>query len=366
MKRLWPVLLPCFWILPAAAAEKPLPFFNDLPLKDGRKLEKVQVLKVEPDGLRVEHTHGVGKVPMEVLPADVLKRFNLNEADAANWREAEKKRRDETAAREKEEAVQRMAAAARVEQEEQVRLQRLALYQQMRAGTLNYVDADTALRKSIELYTQAGREDLAGILQEDRQLLKQQEIYRPAAELEKQKEELANRVTQLETDLANAQNQPPLIISQPDPFLISPSIYYNPTPVYIPVPGNPPPAYCPPGSRPPVVRPPLDCPPGTVTPPVVRPPWQPGPTHPSNGPGVLNPRQPQVRQPQVQQPQVRQPAVPPVRVRTPQVPQPSVRPIPTQPSVHFRPAPSLSPRPAFRPGGPQYAPRNVSGPRTNR
>ncbi|RYD30404.1 MAG: hypothetical protein EOP86_20035, partial [Verrucomicrobiaceae bacterium] len=319
MKRLWLALLPCFWILPAAAAEKPLPFFNDLPLTDGRKLEKVQVLKIEPDGLRVEHAHGAGKVPMEVLPADVIKRFNFNETDAADWREAEKKRKDEAAARGREEAVERMTATARAEQEEQVRRQRLALYQQMRGGTLNYVDADTALRKSIELYTQAGREDLAGILQEDRQLLKQQEIYRPSAELEKQKEELANRVTQLEADLTNARNQPPLIISQPDPFLISPSIYYNPTPIYIPVPGNPLPTDCPPGPRPPVGRPPLDCPPGTVTPPVVRPPWQPGPTYPSNGPSVLNPRQPQVQQPAVQQPQV-----PPIRVRPPQVPQPSV------------------------------------------
>ncbi|MES2707166.1 MAG: hypothetical protein V4726_11250 [Verrucomicrobiota bacterium] len=334
MKRLWLTLLPCFWMLPATAAENELPFLNDLTLRNGQKLTKVQVLKVEPDGLRVEHKDGIGKLTLEVLPTEIAKRFNLSEVSAAEWRETDKKRKDEAAAVERREAVKKIIAASRADQEDKVRQQRLALYQQMRAGNFSYVDADAALRKSIALYNEAGREDLAAQLEEDRTVLKQQEIHRPSADLEARKQELANRVSQLENDLANARNQPPTVIyTRPDPVWVpSTTIYYNQDPVYIPVPVNPPP-HCPPVSRPPWTGP-GTCPPANYPPNGL-------PPVPRTLPPTIGPRQPDVRQPGVRQPQV-----PPISVPQPRVSPPPVRPI-NVPAV--RPAPVYRPAPSYVP-----------------
>lgn len=366
MKRnhLWLTLLPCLWMPAAALAQDTLPCLSELTLRDGRKLTKVQVLKVEPDGLRVEHTDGIGKLTLEVLPAEVAKRFNLSEVSAAEWREEDKKRKDGIATAERQAAVKKVIDASRADQDEKVRVQRLALYQQMRAGSFSYVDADAALRKSIEVYREAGREDLAALLQEDRDVLKQQEVYRPSADLETQKQQLANRVSQLEADLANARNQPPTVIyTQPDPVVIeSRSIYYNTDPVYYPVVVNNP-IPCPPTGRPPWMgppgtRPPAVCPPGTV-PPV------------NNGqlPGMpLPPRTIGPAQPNVRQPDVRQPQVPPIAVRQPAVNQPPVRPINVNQVPSVRPAPvyrPASPAPVYRPAptppARSYNPSNSGG-----
>lgn len=344
-KHLWLTLLPGFWILPfSAATAQELPFFPDLTLRDGRKLTKVQVLKVEPDGIRVEHSAGAGKLSLEVLPSTVAAKFNLSETDAIEWRGAEKKRRDDAAATERQAAVKKVLDAARADQDEQVRQQRLALYQQMRDGSFSYVEADAALRKSMEIYKEAGREDLAALLQDDRETLRQQEIYRPAANLEAEKKKLADRVSQLEADLANARSQPPAVIySEPSPVWVpSTTIYYNNDPVYIPVPVCPPavPDNCPPALRPPGYRPPQV----TVVP-GNRPPMVNYPTQPSGPPPTIGPRQPNVRQPDVRQPQVPPISLPQPRNTVPARPAnqvPAYRP----PAPAYRPAP---PAPVYRP-----------------
>jgi hypothetical protein len=348
-KRLWLTLLPAFWILPLAAGmAQELPFFPDLSLRDGRKLSKVQVLKVEPDGIRVEHSAGVGKLGLEVLPSDVAKRFNLTETDAAEWRESEKKRKDEAAAVERQAEVKKVLDAARADQDEQVRQQRLALYQQMRDRSFNYVEADAVLRKTITIYKEAGREDLARLLEDDREVLRQQEVYRPTADLEAEKKKLADRVTQLETDLANARNQPPTIIytDNTPAWVPSTTIYYNSDPVYVPVPICPPavpdcpPALRPPGSQPwPATRGPGYQPPATNY-----------PVRPLGPPPTIGPRQPDVRQPNV-----RQPDVPPISLPQPRNTVPPMRPVPQVPA--YRP-----PTPVYRPAAPApvYRPASIS------
>lgn len=350
LKRLWLTLLPGFCILPlATASAQELPFFPDLTLRDGRKLTKVQVLKVEPDGIRVEHSAGAGKLGLEVLPSAVATKFNLSETDAAEWRETEKKRKDGEAAAERQAAVKKVLDAARAEQDEQVRQQRLALYQQMRDGSFNYVEADAALRKSIDIYKEAGREDLADLLRDDRETLRQQEIYRPTANMEAEKKKLADRVSQLEADLANARNQPPAIIyTEPSPVWVpSTTIYYNNDPVYVPVPYCPPPV---PDNCPPALRPPGYRPPQVTVVPGNRPPEANYPARPTGPPLTIGPRQPDVRQPDVRQPQV-----PPISLPQPRNNTVPVRPVNQVPA--YRP-----PAPAYRPATPPpaYRPAAIS------
>lgn len=271
MKMLPAALVLSFFISPAWAAPVDL---GTVRLKDGKQLEQVRMIKVEPDGLRLEHRDGVGKVRMEDLPADLAERFSMDEATATAWRQAEKKRLDAEADSRRRAQARALMDNSRAEQEAQVRAQRMAIFDQARSGQANYAALDDQLLSQIQLWKDAGREDLAGRFEEDRQLLKQQEITRPGAALVSEKQALARRVESLQSEV-NAANQRPTtttVVIDSDlgsrrsynpyysNYYTSPS-YYVPAPVVI----NPP-AYCPPGYRPPTyptpvqVRPPVALP----------------------------------------------------------------------------------------------------------
>lgn len=250
---------------PAGAAPESL---GTLKLRDGRELTAVMVLKVEPDGLRVEHRDGVAKVRLEDLPAAVAKRFHLDETTAMAWRKEEKKRLDEAAEIRRQEEIRMLAEATRNDQDLQAREQRLAVFDQNRSREVNYAFLDEELLSHIRTWQEAGRPDLAARFEEDRQLLKQQEIARPADERQAEHQALVQQVGDLKNELHNLlqqqqQQQPPppattTVHSDPfqDPSLTTYSDY---------APGWVPPVYYPsvtlPVYPPPVVRPPMAVPP---------------------------------------------------------------------------------------------------------
>jgi hypothetical protein len=83
MKTLSAVFLFSLLALPAWAVPVVL---GTVKLRDGRQFEDVKVMKVEPDGLRVEHRSGLGKLKVEDLPPELAHRFSLDEATASAWR----------------------------------------------------------------------------------------------------------------------------------------------------------------------------------------------------------------------------------------------------------------------------------------
>ena len=248
--------------LPAWAAPVEL---GTVRLRDGRQLEKVIVMKIEPDGLRLQHRDGVGKVRMEDLPSDLSRRFSLDEETASAWRQEEKRRLDGVADSRLRARVRVVMESSRAEQDSQARAQRLSIFDQAKASSVNYASLDEQLLTHIQLWKEAGRDDLAARLEEDRQLLKQQEIVRPATDAEAEKQMLARRIQSLQNEVASAKNRPAVTSvivdsdrygrSSYDPYYSSyyqRSNYYYQRPAYY-VPGpviiNQSP-YCPPVSRP--------------------------------------------------------------------------------------------------------------------
>lgn len=272
MKLLPAALLFSLLALPVPAAPVDL---GRVKLRDGRQLEEVKMVKVEPDGLRLEHRDGAGKVRLEDLPSDLSRRFSLDQETASAWRLEEKKRLDDEAGSLLRAKVRVLMEASRAGQEAQARAQRLSIFDQARAGNVNYAALDEQLLTQIQLWNDAGRGDLAARFEEDRSVLKQQEIARPAAALESEKQALARRVESLQSQVNNANNRPAtttVVIdsdqsgrSSYDPYYSSyyqrPDYYYQRPSYYVPGPViiNQSP-YCPPTSRPsasypsPVVR----------------------------------------------------------------------------------------------------------------
>ncbi len=278
------LLLFCGSLLAGPAGAAPVDL-GSLKLRDGRELSAVKVLKVEPDGLRVEHRDGVGKVRMEDLPGEVAQRFNLNEATASAWRLEEKKRLDEAADARRKVESRILAETARSEQDDQARNQRLAVFDQNKGPGVNYALLDEQLLAYIRTWKDAGRPDLAARLEEDRQLLKQQEIARPAGEVQAEREALARRVQDLQNEVSTLRQQPAgttTTIVSSDPFFSDrPSRYYSDfspgfhQPIWVPPVTVP---YCPP----PVVRPPAIVRPPMATHPPTRPMNQGNPIHGSH------------------------------------------------------------------------------------
>ncbi len=225
MKTLPTLYLFSLLALPAWAAPVVL---GTVKLRDGRQFEDVKVMKVEPDGLRVEHRSGLGKLKMEDLPSELAQRFSLDEARASAWRLEEKKRLDTEAEARRRAEVRALAESPRAQQEAHARTQRMSIFDQAKAALVNYVVLDDQLLTWIQLWKDAGREDLAARFEEDREVLKQQEIARPASAQEKEREALARRVANLQQEVAAASRQPTTttIVMEDNPGRFRPSYYY--------------------------------------------------------------------------------------------------------------------------------------------
>jgi len=234
-------------------------------LRDGRQFEDVKVMKVEPDGLRVEHRSGLGKLKLEDLPSELAQRFSLDEATASAWRLEEKKRLDTAAETRRRNEVRTLAEAPRAEQDAQARTQRMSIFDQAKASLVNYVLLDDQLLTWIQLWKDAGREDLAARFEEDREVLKQQEIARPATSQEQERQALAQRVADLQEEVAAVNQQPTtttiVMDSNHDRFrpFYYPEYYYQRPSIYVQNPVFNQPPYCPPVAvRPPVMPRPVN------------------------------------------------------------------------------------------------------------
>lgn len=225
MKTLPAVFLFSLLALPAWAAPVVL---GTVKLRDGRQFDDVKVMKVEPDGLRVEHRSGLGKFKLEDLPSDLAQRFSLDEATASTWRLEEKKRLDTAAETRRRNEVRTLAEAPRAEQDAQARTQRMSIFDQAKASLVNYVVLDDQLLTWSQLWKDAGREDLAARFEEDREVLKQQEIARPASAQDRERQALAQRVADLQNQVAAVNQQPTTttIVMDSNSDRFRPSYYY--------------------------------------------------------------------------------------------------------------------------------------------
>lgn len=92
--------------------------FPSLTLVDGETYTHVVVTAVEPDGLRISHNDGAGKIRAENLPPEIAAQFKFDAASAAEFRE-------KSAAQQKEFAA-RSAALAQVERDKDTEAARIA------------------------------------------------------------------------------------------------------------------------------------------------------------------------------------------------------------------------------------------------
>jgi hypothetical protein len=266
--KLLPLLLLTAVTTLAAPAKKPVKF-PELALTDGTVLKEVQVLKVEPDAIRVEHSDGVYRIKMENLPEAVQKQFGFDAEKAAAFRAVAEEENARIARQEHEARVAALLEKRREEQEEDVAKGREAFYAQMEADEYSYPRLDMTLMATIRTLKEAGREDLAALVEEDRALLRERELVRPGERLRRERDQLQARIRQLETQMAGMANRPAEVVHTVDtvPVFVDRPVIVN-RPVHVP--SNPTP--CPPShtvNRPtvipslpqPIVAPPSVCPP---------------------------------------------------------------------------------------------------------
>jgi hypothetical protein len=230
------------------AAKEPV-VFNELKLEDGTILKAATVLRVDPDGLHVSHHEGVSKVKFENLPENVQKQFEFDREEAERFRLEKETAREALEATERKERVDAILAKKQSEQEEDLRRGREEFFALLGTGEYSYPQLEKILMDSIAALKAAGRDDLAAILEDDRKLLREREVTRPAESLRRERDQLAARVRDLENQLVQLNNKP----AEPQDTTIWP-IFVD-RPVFIPrtiVVDHPthPPAICPPAIAP--------------------------------------------------------------------------------------------------------------------
>jgi hypothetical protein len=243
--------------------------FNELKLADGTVLQAATVLRTDPEGLHIEHRDGVSKVKFENLPASVQEQFKFDREAAERFRVEREEAIAAREAAEKQARVEALLAKQRTDQEEDVRRGREEFFALLGSGEYSYPQLERILLDSIAALQAAGREDLAAVLEDDRKLLREREVNRPAESLRRERDQLATRVRDLENQIALLNNRP---ADPPDEHssVIWPIYVDRPVIFPVPVTVNPGPPPCPPGTPLPNVRP-------AYSPnPAVRPALQPG------------------------------------------------------------------------------------------
>ena len=249
MKTLPLLLLLAVFTGRAAAKEKIK--LADITLEDGTALKDAVVLKVEPDGLRLEHHDGVSKVMFENLPGEVQKQFTFDLEEAEKFREERETDRATKAAGEHKARVEEIIRQRREVQERDAARGREEFYRLMESGEYSYPQLDNALKESISVLKEAGRKDLATMLEEDRKLLRERELIRPGERQRHEKDQLLDRIRDLENQVAQLNNAPPAVQVVHDTATI-PIFVDRPIVIDRPVFVHPPhetPAPCPPSSH---------------------------------------------------------------------------------------------------------------------
>ena len=188
-------------------AKEPV-IFNELKLEDGTVLKAAKVLRVDPDGLHMEHHEGVCKVKFEYLPENVQQQFEFDRNSAEKFRTEQDSAREAREAAERKTRVDGILAKQRSEQDEDLRRGREEFFALIQTGEYSYPQLENILLDSIASLKAAGREDLAATLEDDRKLLRQREVSRPPESLRKERDDLLTRVRDLENQLAQLKARP--------------------------------------------------------------------------------------------------------------------------------------------------------------
>lgn len=230
-----------------ATGTTPARYLGTLTLVSGSTFESARVTHVDPDGLRIRHAKGIARVPIEELSGSLRKRFGLT-VEAAEAHRAELARQEE-AAREKmrEEVARRTAEESRAALENETTTLRTGWYDAISAGDFDYVALESAMRDRADILREAGRDDLAALVDEDRDVLKRAQIARAADPYRAEREALIARVRELEDALAAAQIAPP-----PPQVEVVDRLVEVPVFVPVDVPAREP-GVVPPAARPPAV-----------------------------------------------------------------------------------------------------------------
>ena len=248
------LLLACLIILTSVAqaapkAEKPF----TLTTEGGKVYHKVQVMAVDPDGLRIIHADGAAKIAFEQLDAEMQAKYHFDSEKAASFRaEMEKQQKEATAANQKRTAAEEEERAHAAFNEF-----RKTLLNSLQQFNYNYSELDTEIVGRIQQYRADGHEEWARVLEGDRELLKQRESQRAslennerAKELEKQNAKLQDQINQLQAAVNQTRTDGYLPMkrvtyySSPFPYTYyyNQPFYYSP-PIYIRPPQQSP---CPP------------------------------------------------------------------------------------------------------------------------
>lgn len=237
----WSILLTVH--VPAApkTAEKPF----TLTTESGKVYHKVQVMAVDPDGLRIVHADGAAKIPFEQLDTELQAKYHFDSEKAAAFRtEAEKAQRETNAANQKLKAQAEEERAHATFNEF-----RKTLLNSLQQLNYNYAELDTEILGRIQQYRADGHEEWARVLEGDRELLKQRESQRAsletnerAKELEKQNAKLQDQIDQLQAAVNQTRTDGyrptkrvtyystpfPYTYYYNQPFYYSPPIYIRP------------------------------------------------------------------------------------------------------------------------------------------
>jgi hypothetical protein len=225
----------------APKAEKPF----TLTTESGKVYHKVQVMAVDPDGLRIIHAEGAAKIAFEQLDAELQAKYHFDSEKAAAFRaEMEKQLKAET------EANQKLKAEA---EEERAHASfnefRKSLLNSLQQLNYNYAELDSEIVGRIQQYRENSHEEWARVLEGDRELLKQRESQRAslennerAKELEKQNAKLQDQINQLQAAVNQTRTDDyrptkrvtyysspfPYTYYYNQPFYYSPPIYIRP------------------------------------------------------------------------------------------------------------------------------------------
>ena len=239
----------CFALLTGTLTAKEPVTFNELKLEDGTVLKAATVLRIDPDGLHIEHHEGVSKVKFENLPENVQQQFEFDREAAEKFRVEKEAAREVREAAERKVRVESILSKKHAEQNEDVRRGREEFFALLGTGEYSYPQLETILLNSIAALKEAGRDDLAATLEDDRKLLREREVTRPAETLRRERDQLAARVRDLENQLALLNNKPadppqdtttvwPIFVDRPV-FIPQPVVVHHPSTPH---------ANCPPGT----------------------------------------------------------------------------------------------------------------------
>lgn len=154
-----------------------------------------------------------------------------------------------------------MLEQRREDQESDFTRGREAFYRLMESDEYSYPKVDRSLIDSIAILKDAGRDDLAAMIEDDRKFIRERQLVRPGEKHRKEREQLVSRIRDLENQVAQLRNRPPdvRVIRDVDtiPVFVDRPVVIDRPVVY--------PPYCPP------TRSPVFQPPSLRSPPLVQP-----------------------------------------------------------------------------------------------